>query len=175
MVNVNGSFFIFPVHLDQSELAQAKIKGLSHNNGTPEPPPRPTKDVNLYQNNQVKVFGTKEKVPIEIKSNILKARADEERHSGKCMRRCMLLFFLHDRDKCLLMLNNQVVAPKLFKTMHGECFTPVSIELHIFCTKLPHRLRSSINENQGAKLFFITWIGCLWHDYFIKKLLKLFA
>ena len=44
--------------------------------------PRPTKDVNLYQNNQVKMIGSKEKVPIEIKSNILKARADEERHNG---------------------------------------------------------------------------------------------
>ena len=77
---------LFPIRLDQSEIAQAKIKGLSHNNSTPEPPPRPTKDVNLYQNNQVKVIGTKEKVPIEIKSNILKARADEERHSGKCVK-----------------------------------------------------------------------------------------
>lgn len=66
--------------IDHSEAAQAKIKGLSD---APEPMPRPTKDVNLYQNNQVKVISTKEKVPIEMKSNILKARADEERHNGK--------------------------------------------------------------------------------------------
>ncbi|KAF6025515.1 EPB41L5 [Bugula neritina] len=69
-----------PTVLEHSEAAQAKIKGLSD---TPVPPPRPTKDVNLYQNNQVKVIGNKEKVPIEIKSNILKARADEEKHSVK--------------------------------------------------------------------------------------------
>lgn len=51
---------------------------------TPEPPPRPTKekDVNLYQNNQVKIV-TKDKVPIEMKSNNLKARNDEARFSGK--------------------------------------------------------------------------------------------
>ncbi|XP_067932096.1 band 4.1-like protein 5 isoform X2 [Watersipora subatra] len=68
-----------PTLLEHSEAAQAKIKGLSD---PPEPMPRPNKDINLYQNNQVKVIGTKEKVPIEIKSNILKARADEERHNG---------------------------------------------------------------------------------------------
>ncbi|XP_067932097.1 band 4.1-like protein 5 isoform X3 [Watersipora subatra] len=69
-----------PTLLEHSEAAQAKIKGLSD---PPEPMPRPNKDINLYQNNQVKVIGTKEKVPIEIKSNILKARADEERHNVK--------------------------------------------------------------------------------------------
>lgn len=68
------------VFIDHSEAAQAKMKGLSD---TPEPPPRPVKDVNLYQNNQVKVMSSKDKVPLEIKSNILKARADEERQSGK--------------------------------------------------------------------------------------------
>ena len=66
--------------IDASEIAQAKLKGLDQNtNRSPSPAPRPPKDVNTFQNNQVKYAGGATTIPPDqMKCNILKAKRDEE-------------------------------------------------------------------------------------------------
>ena len=66
--------------LDASEIAQAKLKGLDQTKPNSSPkPPKPPKDVNTFQNNQVKYAGGASAIPPDqMKCNILKAKRDEE-------------------------------------------------------------------------------------------------
>lgn len=77
------NFFFFG-HLEASEIAQAKLKGLDesapkHNTA----PPHPKHNVNSFQNNQVKFAGGATKIPPDqMKCNIFKAKLEEELKKG---------------------------------------------------------------------------------------------
>jgi len=62
-----------------SEAAQARMKGLEQAHPV-VPPPRPPKDVNVFQNNQVKLSGKADKAPLDLKSNNLKAKSHGEKN-----------------------------------------------------------------------------------------------
>ena len=66
---------------EASEKAQARLKGLDES--TPVSNRRPPKDVNTFQNNQVKYAGEKATIPPDqMKCNILKAKREEEMKSA---------------------------------------------------------------------------------------------
>ena len=71
---------LFSRHLDESEKAQAKLKNLDES----VPVPVKRKDVNTFQNNQVKFSGGgPSSIPPEnMKCNILKAKMEEDHLKG---------------------------------------------------------------------------------------------
>ena len=70
---------ILPPLTDESEMAIAKMKNLDES----VPVPVKRKDVNTFQNNQVKFTGGASSIPPEnMKCNILKAKMDEDHLKG---------------------------------------------------------------------------------------------
>ena len=77
-------------------MAQAKLKGLDET--TPVPSRRPPKDVNTFQNNQVKYAGEKATIPPDqMKCNILKAKREEEMKNAAAAGGCSIFYELRQK------------------------------------------------------------------------------